>query len=218
MSDLSVTQLEITGQDGQPIPNKFLKQPRAATELAVLFPGLRYTCDMPLLHYTTRLLLERGADVLQLQTDYNRPDFEAAAPLERAQRIGADALAGLLAGKNQRPYSRVVLVGKSIGTLAIGFLLAGGAVPDATIIWLTPLLHQPLLVQAACLCHSPMLFAVGDADSTYDHQALERIRQATGAAVVVLPGANHSLEVPGDLQQSIRHLGTVLEAIARSLA
>ncbi len=55
-------------------------------------------------------------------------------------------------------------------------------------------------------------------NSTYDPQALERIRQATGAAAVVLPGVNHSLEVPGDLQQSIRHLGTVLEAIARTLA
>lgn len=218
MSDLSITQLEITGQDGQPIPNEFFKQPGAATELAVLFPGLRYSCDMPLLHYSTRLLLERGADVLQLHTDYNRSDFEAAAPLERAQRIGADALAGLTAGQSQRPYSHVVLVGKSIGTLAIGFLLAGGAVSDAATIWLTPLLHQPLLVQAACLCRGPALFAVGDADSTYDPQALERIRQATGAAAVVLPGVNHSLEVPGDLQQSIRHLGTVLEAIARTLA
>ena len=218
MSDLSIKQLEITGQDGRPIPNQFLKQPGAATELAVLFPGLRYTCNMPLLHYSTRLLLEGGADVLQLHTDYNRPDFEAAAPLERAQRIGADALAGLTAGQSQRPYSRLVLVGKSIGTLAMGFLLAGGAVSDAATIWLTPLLHQPLLVQAACLCRGSALFAVGDADSTYDPQALERIRQATGAAAVVLPGANHSLEVPGDLQQSIRHLGAVLEAIARTLA
>lgn len=218
MSDPSIIQLDITGQDGQPIPNEFLQQPGTASELAVLFPGLRYTCDMPLLHYTTRLLLGRGADVLQMHTDYNQPDFEAAAPLQRGQRIGADALAGLLAGQSQRPYTRLVLVGKSIGTLAMGFLLAGGTAEQAATIWLTPLLHQPLLVQAACLCRGPALFAVGEADSTYDPQALDRIRQETGAAAVVLPGANHSLEVPGDLQQSIRHLGTVLEAIARTLA
>lgn len=218
MSDLSIIQLNITDQDGQPIPNEFLKQPGAAAELAVLFPGLHYTCDMPLLHYTTRLLLERGADVLKLHTDYNRPDFEAAAPLERAQRIGADALAGLLAGQSQRPYNRLVLVGKSIGTLAMGFLLAGGAASQAATIWLTPLLHQPLLVQAACLCRGPALFAVGEADSTYDTQALDRIQQATGGKAIVLPGANHSLEVPGDPQRSIHHLGVVMNAMARILA
>ena len=218
MSDLAITQLEITGQDGQPIRNEFFRQPGTADELAVLFPGLRYTCDMPLLYYTTRLLLERGADVLQLHTDYNRLDFETAAPLARAQWIGADALAGLLAGQSQRSYTRLVLVGKSIGTLAIGFLLAGGAASQAATIWLTPLLHQPLLVQAACLCNGPALFAVGESDSTYDAQALGRIQQATGAQVVMLPGANHSLEVPGDPQHSIRHLGVVMEAITRILA
>jgi predicted alpha/beta-hydrolase family hydrolase len=218
MNEPAITALDLTGQNSEPIPNKFFRQHEPAAELAIVFPGLRYTCDMPLLYYTTRLLVKRGADVLQLHTDYNRPDFESASPIARAQWIGSDALAGLQAGQSQRSYERLVLVGKSIGTLAMGFLLAGGTAPLAATIWLTPLLHQPLLVQAACLCTGPALFAVGEADSTYDANAIHQIQQATRAQVVVLEGANHSLEVPGDLKRSIQHLGTVMEAITRTIA
>jgi hypothetical protein len=218
MNEPAITTLELTGQHNAPIPNTYFRQPEPATELAIVFPGLRYTCDMPLLYYTTRLLVKRGADVLQLHTDYNRPDFESASPIARAQWIGSDALVSLQAGQSQQSYERVVLVGKSIGTLAMGFLLAGGAALQAATIWLTPLLHQPLLVQAACLCSGPALFAVGEADGTYDANAIRQIQQATRAQVVVLADANHSLEVPGDLERSIQHLATVMGAITRTLA
>jgi hypothetical protein len=74
-----------------------------------------------------------------------------------------------------------------------------------------------LLVQAAMLCSGPALFAVGEADPTYDAGALEQIRTATGAVTVVLPDANHSLEVPGDADRSLQHLRTVMQAIQKNL-
>ena len=218
MSEPTITALNISGHSDSAVPNKFFRQSGSATELAVIFPGLRYTCDMPLLYYPTRLLLGRGADVLQLHTDYNHPDFEQASPLARAQWLGADALAGVQTGLTMRPYDRLILVGKSIGTLEIGFLLAGGIAASATTIWLTPLLHQPLLVQAASQCRAPALFIASDADSTYDPAAMQRIQQACGARSLILSGANHSLEVPGDPLRSVQYLQAVVESIASLFA
>ena len=195
------------------MPNRFFRQPAEASELAVIFPGLRYTCDMPLLYYPARLLLARGADVLQLHTDYNHPEFEAAPLLARAQWLGADALAGVQVGLSQRPYNRLILVGKSIGTLAIGFLLAGGIAAGATTIWLTPLFQQPLLVQAASQCSGPALFVASDADTTYDPAAMQKIQAACGARSLVLSGANHSLEIPSDLFRSLEYIEQATRAL-----
>jgi len=214
VSEPAITSLQISGHRENTVPNRFFRQPGEASELEVIFPGLRYTCDMPLLYYPARLLLARGADVLQLHTDYNYPEFEAAPLLARAQWLGADALAGVQVGLSQRPYNRLILVGKSIGTLAIGFLLAGGIAAGATTIWLTPLLQQPLLVQAASQCSGPALFVASDADSTYDPAAMQKIQAACGARSLVLSGANHSLEIPGDPLRSVQYLHTILESIS----
>ena len=69
MAEIRIGSLSISGYGDKAVPNRFFQQVGFASELVVLLPGLNYSCDLPLLYYPMRLLVERGADVLQLRTD-----------------------------------------------------------------------------------------------------------------------------------------------------
>src|SRR5919201_1355743 len=100
-----VTTLAITGYRDEPVPHTFLRQDQAARHLAILLPGIGYTCAMPLLYYPARLLLARGADVLRVEYAYQRrEDFTAAAPDEQGRRVVADVTAACHAVLAQREY------------------------------------------------------------------------------------------------------------------
>jgi len=212
-----ITALAITGYGGQLVPNIFFQQEEGSKTLAVLLPGLNYTCDMPLLYYSTRLLEQRGADVLQLHADYTSSDFQMASPLERIQRLSGDALAAVESGLARQSYIRLVLVGKSIGTLAMAHLVGTSLGAEAVTIWLTPLLGQPWLAEAAMKSRGPALFVAGTADPAFDASALARIKDRARAEAFLVEGANHSLEIPGDPLGSIQIIVEIMQGLASFL-
>jgi pimeloyl-ACP methyl ester carboxylesterase len=232
MADAEMTSLSISGYAGKPVPNRFWRQRTVlARAVGILLPGLTYSCDMPLLFYPARLLLQLGADVLQINSDYTVPAFRNASRPEQANWLGSDADAAVQSGLAQRDYSHLVLIGKSIGTLALAHLLSldfdtktGAANTGAIIspantlwVWMTPLLRQPWLVEAALRLKSPALFIAGTGDSTYDAREMERIRAATGADLMQVIGADHSLEIPGDIHKSLLILHEVVQRIDQFL-
>jgi pimeloyl-ACP methyl ester carboxylesterase len=218
MAETRILSLPILGYNSTSVPNRFFQQTRTARDLAVLLPGLNYTCDMPLLYYPSRLLVEHGADVLQVHADYTLPDFQSKERVEQVAWLGQDAQAAVQVGRKQRAYKRLILIGKSIGTLSLAYLVTQGGYATATTIWLTPLLRQPWLVQAASKCQGPALLVAGTGDSTFDPAELRNVQQATGARTFILEGANHSLEIPGELHRSVAWMNEYVQVIERFLA
>jgi predicted alpha/beta-hydrolase family hydrolase len=211
--------LNIRGYRNEPVANTFLRQKHDTHHLAVLFPGLGYTAHMPVLYYPGQLLVDRGADVLRVEYAYiRRPDYQAAPGAERARWLYADVSAALDLALAQREYGQVTLIGKSIGTRAAGHLLSTRAhLPRLQCIWLTPLLRdQALCAQIKQVKHRA-LFVIGTADSQYDAGTLAEVRQATGGDSLVIDGADHGLEIGGDVVQSIRVMQQVIEGIQRFL-
>jgi len=217
MVEMSIGSLVIHGYQGRDVPNRLFKQAGQADTLAVIFPGLNYSADMPLLFYPAELLRQRGADVLQLHTDYTVVEYQTAPLHERLLWLLTDAGAAIQAAQTQSQYKHLLLIGKSIGTLVLAQLVTAGFASEAITIWLTPLLHQPFLVASAERCQSPALFIAGTHDSTYDAEALEKIQQAPGAKTLVIEGANHSLQIPHDVFASLRVMERVLQEIDRFL-
>ncbi len=214
MPDYQITTLSINGYAGRPVPNRLFRQAQTAETLGVILPGLRYTCDMPLLYYTAQLLLQRKGDVLQLHTDYTGPEYQRAAPGEQGLWLAQDALSALQTGWSQREYQRLVLVGKSIGTLALAHLVSTPFGAQASVIWLTPLLHQAHLVEAALHAKGPALFVCGSGDPTYDAAAFQRLAERKNASGLVIEAANHSLEIPGELFRSLQVINHVVHGVA----
>src|SRR5512139_2574000 len=145
MAEIRIISLPVSGYNSTSVPNRFFQQAKATRTLAIVLPGLNYTCDMPLLYYPTRLLVEHGADVLQVYADYTLQAFQSRERVEQVAWLGQDAQGAVQAGMKQRPYDRLILIGKSIGTLSMAYLVTQGGYATATTIWLTPLLRQPWL-------------------------------------------------------------------------
>jgi predicted alpha/beta-hydrolase family hydrolase len=213
------TTLTIQGYRDEAVPNRFLRPESAIDQLAVLLPGLGYTLDMPLFYYAENLLLERGWDVLRVEYAYNtRPEFQTLPKQERDRWLLADATAAWRAGLTQRTYARVVLIGKSLGTLAMGHLLTtADPPPNAGAVWLTPLLSNERLRQQIQQYGGPSLFVIGTADPHFDPVVLEQMQVATVGEAVVVRNADHGMDIPGDPIASVRALERVVEALSRFL-
>lgn len=212
--------LPIQGYRDAPVPNRLLRPRGAIDQLAVLLPGYGYTLDMPLFYYAEHLLLERGWDVLRVEVNYGqRPDFRTIPEAERAQWLLADATAAYRAGLAQRDYDAVTLIGKSLGTLAMGHLLTlPDPVPAPTrAVWLTPLLRVDHLREQIRRFGGPSLFVIGGADPHYDAAILADLQAATNGEAIVIDGADHGMDIPGDPGASVHALERVVEAMGRFL-
>lgn len=207
--------LEIAGYRGEQVPNTFLRQHGDTTHLAVILPGFNATCDTPPLYYSADVLLGMGADALRVEYAYNkRHDFPGLSQDERRQWFLADVTAACKVALDQRPYARTTLVGKSLGTRAMGYLLT--TVPElaaAEAVWLTPLLRDETLLAQILHWRGRSLFVIGTADEEYDATLLHEAERATQGASLVIPGAGHSLQIEGDTLASIEVLAQVVQAL-----
>jgi predicted alpha/beta-hydrolase family hydrolase len=214
----TVTSLAIRGYRAEPVPNRFLAAGGTSGQLAVLLPGLGYTLDMPLFYYAEHLLLKQGWDVLRVEYAYHRhPEFGTLPQAEQRQWLLEDATAAFRIGVARQPYGHVALVGKSLGTLAMGHLLTLPDRPDAAMraVWLTPLLGVERLREQITRYGGPSLFVIGTADPHYDPAILDALQAATAGDAVVIVNADHGMDIPGDPAASVRGLEQVVAAMTR---
>ena len=210
----SMRQLDIKGYRSELVTNTFFQQQAPAREIALVLPGVGYTCQMPLLYYPTRLLLSRGTDVVWVEYNYSRrPDYQSLSDAEQKEWLFADATAAYQVALEQRSYSQMMLVGKSLGTLAMSHLL--GTIPQPVpikAIWLTPLLRNDRV--RTQIQNGPRgLVVIGSADYHYDPAYLAEIQSKGNCEAVVVKGADHGMEVGDDVWQSLQALEQVLRAI-----
>jgi predicted alpha/beta-hydrolase family hydrolase len=216
----STQHLAVSGYHDEPVPHTFLRSDGPTEHLALILPGVAYTCDHPLLYYPSRLLMDRGADVLRVEYSYSeRPEFKALPDAEQMRWLLADVTAVVRAGLAQRAYQRATLVGKSMGTLAMGHLLGGDTLPrDTDAVWLTPLLKSDRVRDQIKASGRRSLFVIGTADPYYDAANLAGVQAATGGEAVVVDGADHSMEIAGDVLASLDAIRRIMVALKRFLA
>jgi hypothetical protein len=210
--------LDITGYHDEPVPNTFFRQQHDTDHIAIILPGMGYTSHMPVLYYPASLLLFIGADVMRIEYDYsNRPDFLQLTGAERVNWLISDVSASCKAGLSQRCYQKITLIGKSIGTIAMGRLLTNDTMFNkARAIWLTPVFRNEELRKQVQQCRQKSLFVIGTADPNYDPVFLEEI--TARGEILVIDGADHSLEIEGDPLQSLKAMEKLIEAIKRFLS
>ena len=209
-----ISALKINGYRNEPVPNTFFQQPGSSTRIAIMLPGIGYTCQMPLLYYLTNLMLALGADVLWVEYQYNRrPDFQALSDDEQKRWLLSDVTAACHAAL-ARPYDLVTLAGKSLGTIALGHLLTKEPqFAHSQAIWLTPLLKNEMLRGQLREARQRSLLAIGTSDKQYDPSVLEELKALSNVRAVILEEADHSLEIKGQLLKSIKFIGDLMREI-----
>jgi dienelactone hydrolase len=213
----SIEKLKISVYGARPVPNTFYRQDANADQLAVVFPGYRYRCDGPLLYHPSRMLLSSGADVLLVEYAYDAlAEWRSSDSETRKRWLSADSAAAFHTASEQRPYKRIALVGKSLGTQAMGHLIASEpATRHARALWLTPILTDPELGEQLEKSANPSLLVIGSADDYYDSKPLNQLRRKVDVEILVVPEANHVLEAGDGALRSIEILKDVMEAVQR---
>lgn len=176
--------------------------------VAVILPGRGYTADMPLLWYARTVLALQGWTVHTLDWPADMTSDRAPG---RAQEALDDAFgprtgtAGDGTETGVQPSTRLV-IGKSRGSLALPLAVER----DLPGVWLTPLLFEPAIATAARNLDSRQLLVGGTGDeSSWDRD----LAQHSGAQLLEIPGADHLLEVSGDLDRTLGALERVVDAI-----
>lgn len=169
---------------------------------ALVLPGAGYTVDHPLLFWTCQALSAAGWYV---QTVRWIVDGAAQADLERFVRHAADTAEAAAPSSDH-----TLVVGKSIGSHAAGW----ASERDYPGAWLTPLMTNPMVVEALRSHRAPALLVGGSNDQLWDGAAARR----TGLEVVEIADADHSLHVGTDWRVSLRAHQAAVEAVERFAA
>lgn len=211
MDDYDITQLDVTDYDVA-VPNEYWCI--GSDTLLVMLPGLGYTNQMPLMFYIQELAMARHWDIVQVNYDYR--GMMGTTQEERVYRITADCQIVMDAALAKGGYKRIVLAGKSLGTLAMTALLKGGISRDAISLWLTPLINWPEVREVMTTSAPNAAVVIGTRDDHYDPLFVEELRNM-GAQVAIVDGGDHSLDIEGDVDESIGVLRQVIGALDRFL-
>mgnify|MGYP005840594407 CR=1 FL=1 len=208
---MPVVTLDARGYRGEPVPNRLIRQRDGASHLAILLPGRGYTVDMPLLYYPRTYLIDQGADVLLVEYNYTRDEHASLPPDDLRAWLNTDVDVVVDAALAGRDYSRITLIGKSLGTYAMAHLLATDIrLRDAACLWLTPIIHDQAVYQWMSRPHRA-LFVIGTRDPLYDAGLIQDAAHKSGGVSVVVDDADHGLSIERDMLASVRALETVMQ-------
>lgn len=170
-------------------------------KLAVVFPGIGYHADKPLLYYSKKLAAQAGWQVVEVA--YGAfPDRVKGdrAKMEESFRIAMEGAEKTLAGLDQT--GPLLFLSKSVGTIV------GAAYAQAHGLNLAQVLYTPL--QDTFRFPVQGIAFHGTADSwVEDEQALQQVCAAQQVPLYLTPGGNHSLET-GDALNDLKALEQVM--------
>ena len=158
-------------------------------KLAVIFPGIGYTCDKPLLYYSWKLLKTSGYEIIPVsysgfpdgvKGNAEKMHLAAIMALEQSERI--------LKSINWDEYEDIVFVSKSVGTVV------GSAYARQHHIACRHVLFTPVEETFQFADREAIVFH-GTGDPWAETTAIEEQCRALGITLYETENANHSLEI-----------------------
>lgn len=179
-----------------------------AKKIAVLFPGVGYTFDRPLLYFAAKLAEKRGYEIRRVSYGNFPKNMRGdAAKMQAAFDSAAAEAREILSDVDWGSYTEILFISKSIGTIvAAEFRKANGI--HARSISYTPMRHTFLFAEGEGIMFH------GTADPWEpDNAAVEEGCRRIGQPLYLFEGANHSLET-GDVDTDIVNLRRVMKLTA----
>lgn len=184
-----------------------------SNKIAVVFPGVGYHTDKPLLYYSKKLAQAKGYEIIEIK--YDLPEAGVVIKADEEKRMQAfdtafEQVTKQLEDIDFTNYEKVVFIGKSIGTaLAARYNMSYEL--DADLIIFTPIETTFAFVSP---CEGFVFH--GDADPLCDTDMCINLCDELSLTYVVIPGANHSLETENVLT-NIEILGKVMGMVDKLL-
>lgn len=179
-------------------------------KIAVLFPGIGYTCDKPLLYYAGKLAADLGYKVVKVpyggfesNIKGNKKKMEAAFHSALAQ---AEELLWDISWKD---YQEILFISKSVGTVAAAAYQKKNHLKVRNVL-LTPLKETFLFVEGEAIVFH------GTQDPWADTNEILAECEEKEIPCFLTEKGNHSLET-GNIYADIEEIGTVMKEISNYL-
>lgn len=185
--------------------NEMEASPREnAKKLAVILPGIGYTCDRPLLYYGGKLAQNLGFEVARVP--YGGFPEKVRGDLEKMRKSADMALAQteeMLKSIDWKQYDQILFIAKSVGTVV------ATAYAHAHKLLCRHILFTPVEATFSVPVKNAVAFH-GTADPWAKTETLIRLCREANVPLHITENANHSLET-GDVPLDIRNLQTVMK-------
>ncbi len=172
-------------------------------KIAVILPGIGYTCDRPLLYYGGKLAQALGWEARRVPyggfPEKVRGDAEK---MRQSADIALRQTEEMLRDVDWQQYGQILFISKSVGTVAAAAYAHAHKLPCRHILF-TP-------VEATfAVPVGPAIAFHGTADPWVATETLTRLCRDANVPLYITENANHSLET-GDVPLDIRNLQTVM--------
>ena len=173
--------------------------------LAVFFPGIGYTVDKPLLHYSRRLAEKHGFEICLLPySGFPKKVKGDKGKMQESYKIALKQAKEMLSDINFEDYDDILLVGKSIGTIVAAKLASKSSFRDR----IRFIYYTPLEETFSFPIQDAIVFT-GSADPWVEVGRIPALCKESGIPCHVIPDANHSMET-ADPEQDILTLQKIM--------
>ena len=190
--------------------------------LAVIFPGIGYSCDRSLLYYAAVMMREHGYKVVSVPyTGFPRNVKGDAQKMRECYAIAQEQAAEILHDIDFDQFSDIVFIGKSIGTV-VALAIARQFGLTARYVLYTPLVKTFDLLPLQTPDHTPVsaferaIAFHGTSDPWARTPEIIDACLPRGIQLHLVENANHSLET-GDLDIDLQTLEEAMEQVRKFL-
>lgn len=179
---------------GVDLNNRFLDN--ESDTLCVLLPGIAYLLDRSYLDYSKQLACELGFDVLEIEYGFQTAKASFSVP-EQFDIIVQETIQ-VVTSRLEKDYKKIVIIGKSIGTcvqILLNKHLEGQALTNIYISPIDKTVGLGLTTDAFVITSS--------SDPLLSPESFETLTHVPGIMLTNVEGANHALDLPGNI------LGTI---------
>lgn len=161
-------------------------------KIAVLFPGIGYTCDKPLLYYSAKLAAEAGYEVVRVPYGNFPPNVKGdAGKMYQCFVSAREQSEDILRDVDWNLYGDIVFFSKSVGTVVALSYAAEHGISVRQVLY-TPLAETfgfpvPSSENSVAAFH-------GTGDPWASTEKIVQICEQKGVPLYLTPKANHSLE------------------------
>ena len=172
-------------------------------KLMIVFPGIGYGPDCPLLYYGDFLFETKGYERIHVQYPASLADrfIPLEIRLEQLRKYEAEQLRTV----DLADYEEIVFLSKSVGTVEAGWIAETLGLKVRQI-FLTP------LEEAMGYCRADSKVVIGTRDSAFP--AVKTYCEKHQIDALYIEDADHALEIAGKPEESIEVLKKVIEFIS----
>lgn len=178
-----------------------------SASIVIIFPGLKYGHDKPLLYYARKAATKSKKDVLCINYEKSL-DWDDIG--KEKINVVANQCLEIINKCIDKKYKKIYFVAKSIGTEVCGSAAEKLNISNGSFLYLTP-----TYAAVKYIIESNCTVITGTKDEIFGDKYIEEVYKLHNVNLMLVEGGNHSLEIESDLISSIDTLKKVANLYIR---